>query len=197
MHQNEPWSIQGCVRISIDLFRDVSADHTSVKRSEGWWEARQTRCHRCDSRFEERRRVEGRRRRTWREGGAELPPSQGAAWQTVGRSTQDKGDQPDIVMIMTDEPVDDDGHPLGGDDGGGSVPEVAQPAVTKRPGSSRKRRTPNIRYFVAKLSIVAIYTLFERLLESFQWKSSYFRRAFNKNNPAFGENAFRNFGEFS
>ena len=60
-------------------------------------------------------------------------------------------------MIMTDEPVDDDGHPLGGDDGGGSVPEVAQPAVTKRPGSSRKRRTPNIRYFVAKPSIVAIY----------------------------------------
>ena len=29
-------------------------------------------------------------------------------------------------MIMTDEPVDDDGHPLGGDDGGGSVPEVPE-----------------------------------------------------------------------
>ena len=65
-------------------------------------------------------------------------------------------------MIMTDEPVDDDGHPLGGDDGGGSVPEVAQPAVTKRPGSSTKGRTPNICYFVAKLSIVEIYAIFEK-----------------------------------
>ena len=35
-------------------------------------------------------------------------------------------------------------------------------AVHERSGSSTKGKTPNIRYFVAKLSIVAIYALFEK-----------------------------------
>ena len=38
---------------------------------------------------------------------------------------------------------------------------------TQRSGSSPKGGTPNICYFVAKLSIVAIYALFERLLRAF------------------------------
>ena len=37
--------------------------------------------------------------------------------------------------------------------------EVARPVVTDRSGSSTKGRNPNIGYFVAKLSIVAIYAL--------------------------------------
>ena len=37
------------------------------------------------------------------------------------------------------------------------MPKVTQPGVTERSGSSTTGRTPNIRYFVAKLSIVAIY----------------------------------------
>ena len=48
------------------------------------------------------------------------------------------------------------------------VADVARAALTERSGSSAKGRTPNIRYFVAKLSIVAIYTLFERLSQGFQ-----------------------------
>ena len=42
--------------------------------------------------------------------------------------------------------------------------EVVRPAVTKRSGSSTKGRTPDICYFVAKICIVTIYSLFERLL---------------------------------
>ena len=53
--------------------------------------------------------------------------------------------------------------------------DVARAALTERSGSSTKGRT-NIRYFVAKLSIVAIYALFERLSSSF-----------NENQSAFGE----------
>ena len=52
------------------------------------------------------------------------------------------------------------------------------PAVTERSGSSTKGRTPDIRYFVAKLSIVAIYKLFKMLLPSFEWKSFCFHRGF-------------------
>ena len=37
------------------------------------------------------------------------------------------------------------------------MPKVTQPAVTEKSGSSTAGRTPDIRYFVAKLSIVAIY----------------------------------------
>ena len=44
---------------------------------------------------------------------------------------------------------------------GGRCWGTAGPAVPERSGSSPKGRTPNIRYFVAKLSIVAIYALFE------------------------------------
>ena len=51
------------------------------------------------------------------------------------------------------------------------------PAVTERFGSFMKGGTPNIRYFVA------IYGLFERLSQSFERKSSCFRRAFNKRHP--------------
>ena len=51
------------------------------------------------------------------------------------------------------------------------------PAVTERFGSFMKGGTPNIRYFVA------IYALFERLSQSFERKSSCFRRAFNKRHP--------------
>ena len=54
--------------------------------------------------------------------------------------------------------------------------QVARAALTERSGSFRKGRTPNIRYFVTKLSIVAIYVLFERLY-----------RAFNESHPAFVE----------
>ena len=53
--------------------------------------------------------------------------------------------------------------------------------------SSMKGRTPNIRYSVAKLSIVAIYSLFERLSQSIERKPSCFRRAFSKSHPAFVE----------
>ena len=41
-------------------------------------------------------------------------------------------------------------------------------ALPERSGSFTKGRTPNIRYFVAKRSIVAIYARFERILWSFQ-----------------------------
>ena len=47
---------------------------------------------------------------------------------------------------------------------GGRSCTSARAALTERSGSSTNRRTPNIHYFVAKLSIVAIYALFERLL---------------------------------
>ena len=67
------------------------------------------------------------------------------------------------------------------------VADVARAALTERSGSSTKGRTPNIRYFVAKLSIVAIYTFFERLSQGFEQKSSCFRRAFNESHPAFEE----------
>ena len=46
--------------------------------------------------------------------------------------------------------------------------------LSQRAGSSPKGCTPNIYYFVAKRSIVAIYKLFERLSWSFQLKSSCF-----------------------
>ena len=52
-------------------------------------------------------------------------------------------------------------------------------------GSSTKGRTPNIRYFVAKLSIVAIYALYERPPKSFLRKSSYFESVFNESQLAF------------
>ena len=45
---------------------------------------------------------------------------------------------------------------------GGRCCASARAALTERSGSSTKGRTPNIRYFVAKLSNVAIYALFER-----------------------------------
>ena len=97
-------------------------------------------------------------------------------------------------MIMTDEPVDDDGHPLGGDDGGGSVPEVAQPAVTKRPGSSTKGRTPNVHFGFCRafneshLIFVELSTkiilLSEKMLSEI---SESFRRALNEIHPVFVE----------
>ena len=46
---------------------------------------------------------------------------------------------------------------------GGRSCANARTAFTDRSGSSTTGRTPNIRYFVAKLGIVAIYALFERL----------------------------------
>ena len=45
---------------------------------------------------------------------------------------------------------------------GGRCRGTAQPAVRERSVSSTNGRTPNICYFVAKLSIVAICALFER-----------------------------------
>ena len=65
------------------------------------------------------------------------------------------------------------------------VADVARAALTERAGSSTKGRTPNC--FVAKLSIVAIYALFERLSQGFERKSSCFRRAFNESHLAFVE----------
>ena len=56
------------------------------------------------------------------------------------------------------------------------VAEVARAALTERLGSSTKGRTPNIRYFVEKLSIVVIYELLKG-----------FHRAFNESYPAFLE----------
>ena len=56
------------------------------------------------------------------------------------------------------------------------VADDARAALTERLGSSTKGRTPNIRYFVAKLSIVAIYALLKG-----------FHRAFNESHPAFVE----------
>ena len=67
------------------------------------------------------------------------------------------------------------------------VADVARAALTERSGSSTKGRTPNIRYFVAKLSIVAIYALFERLSQGFQRKPSCFRRVFKESHLAFVE----------
>ena len=58
-------------------------------------------------------------------------------------------------------------------------------AFPERSGSFTKGRTPNIRYFVAKLSIVAIYALFERISQSFLRKSCCIGRAFNESQPAF------------
>ena len=46
---------------------------------------------------------------------------------------------------------------------GGRCWGSAGAALHDRSGSSTTGRTPNIRYFVAKLGIVAIYALFERL----------------------------------
>ena len=63
------------------------------------------------------------------------------------------------------------------------VADVARAALTERSGSSTKGRTPNIRNFVAKLSIVVIYTLFERISQSFELKSSCFHKAFNESHP--------------
>ena len=54
--------------------------------------------------------------------------------------------------------------------------DVERAALTERSGSSTKGRTPNIRYFVAKLTTVAIYVLFEGFL-----------RALDESHPAFGE----------
>ena len=69
-------------------------------------------------------------------------------------------------------------------------------ALHERSGSSTKGRTPNIRYFVAKPCIVAIYALFERLSQGFEWKSSCFRRAFNESHPMFGETASVKFSAY-
>ena len=68
---------------------------------------------------------------------------------------------------------------------GGRCCASARAALTERSGSSTKGRTPNIRYFVAKLSNVAIYALFERLSQGFQRKPSCFQRAVNESHPAF------------
>ena len=70
---------------------------------------------------------------------------------------------------------------------GGRSCASARAALTERSGSSTKGRTPNIRCFVAKLSNVAIYALFERHSQGFQRKPSCFRRPFNENHPAFVE----------
>ena len=67
------------------------------------------------------------------------------------------------------------------------VADVARAALTERSGSSTKGRTPNIRYFVAKPSIVAIYALFERLSQGFQRKPSCFHRAYYESHLAFEE----------
>ena len=67
------------------------------------------------------------------------------------------------------------------------VPDVARASLTERSGSSTKGRTPNIRYFDAKLSVVAIYVLFEWLSQSFDQKPSCFRRAFIESHPVFVE----------
>ena len=56
---------------------------------------------------------------------------------------------------------------------GSRVPDVARAALTERSGSSTKGRTLNIRYFVAKLSIVAIYEFLER----------HIHRALNESHP--------------
>ena len=48
-----------------------------------------------------------------------------------------------------------------------------------------KGRSPNLPYFAAKLGFVTIYALFEKLSESFQWKSVCFQRASNEGQPAF------------
>ena len=60
---------------------------------------------------------------------------------------------------------------------GGRCCASARAALTERSGSSTKGRTPNIRYFDAKLSIVAIYTSFK------ERKSCCICRAFNKSHP--------------
>ena len=70
---------------------------------------------------------------------------------------------------------------------GGRCCASTQAVLTEKSGSSTKGRTPNIRYFVAKLSIVAIYAFFERLPQGFERKPSCFRRAFKESHPAFGE----------
>ena len=70
---------------------------------------------------------------------------------------------------------------------GGRCCASVRAALTERSRSSTKGRTHNIRYFVAKLSIVAIYALFERLSQGFERKPSCFRRAFNESHLAFVE----------
>ena len=50
--------------------------------------------------------------------------------------------------------------------------DVARAALTEWSGSSTNGRTPNIRYFVTKLSIVAMYAFFEGLSQGFEQKSS-------------------------
>ena len=54
---------------------------------------------------------------------------------------------------------------------GGRCWGSAGAAFHERLGSSTKGRTPNIRYFVAKPSIVSIYAFFERLSQGFQRKT--------------------------
>ena len=64
------------------------------------------------------------------------------------------------------------------------VADDERAALAQRSGSSPKGRTPNMRDFTAKLSIVAIYTLFKKafkvilLSESFQRKSACFHTIF-------------------
>ena len=72
-------------------------------------------------------------------------------------------------------------------DQGGRCCVSVRAALTERSGSSTKGRTPNIRYFVAKPSIVAIYALFERLSQGFQRKPSCFHRAYYESHLAFEE----------
>ena len=50
--------------------------------------------------------------------------------------------------------------------------DVARAVLTEWSGSSTNGRTPNIRYFVTKLSIVAMYAFFEGLSQGFEQKSS-------------------------
>ena len=50
-----------------------------------------------------------------------------------------------------------------------------------------ERYDPHHTIFVAKLSVVAIYALFEWLSQSVERKQSCFRRAFNENHPSFLE----------
>ena len=79
-------------------------------------------------------------------------------------------------------------HLLFGQPGqGGTCCASVRAALTERSGSSTKGRTPNIRYFVAKPSIVAIYALFERLSQGFQRKPSCFHRAYYESHLAFEE----------
>ena len=101
---------------------------------------------------------------------------------------------PDIVPTLSYTIFSPDYHHLvivlaafAGGEGiqGGRSWGTAGPPVHETSGSSTKGRTPNIRYFVLKPSIVSIYAFFERLSQGFQRKPSCFLRAFKESHPAF------------